>query len=214
MSATSTRLLLVSHAATAAMRSGQFPGDATRDAVDLGRADDSAAVAALRERLPRTGAISVRCAPAACARDTAAALDLAPLLRIDAALADMDYGRWQGRRLDDFGDDESDQLLQWSRDPHAAPHGGETFDAVLARVGAWLNGLHAGDAANAANAANAGRGRTLIAVTHAPVVRAALMHVLKAPPASFALIEVAPLSVVELRRAPGAHAWHWWTGQA
>jgi broad specificity phosphatase PhoE len=204
----STRLLLISHAATAAMRSGQFPGDASRDAIDLSRAPDQAAVAGLRERLPPVGGMSVLCGPALCARDTAAALGLTA--QVDAGLADMDYGRWQGRRLADFGVDEAAQLAQWSRDPHAAPHGGESFVAVLARVGAWLDGLNLSDAANEVD------GRTVVAVTHAPVVRAAVMHALQVPPASFALIEVAPLSAVELRRTAGmvgVGGWHWWVGR-
>jgi broad specificity phosphatase PhoE len=200
------RLLLISHAATPAMRSGQFPGDAARDAIDLSRAPDKAAAAGLRERLSSAGEMSVLCSPAVCARDTAAALGLRP--RVDPGLADMDYGRWQGRRLADFGVDEAAQLAQWSRDPHAAPHGGEAFAAVLARVGEWLDGLDLSDTANTGDAAH----RTVVAVTHAPVIRAAVMHALQVPPASFALIEVAPWSVVELRRPAGARAWHWWAG--
>ncbi|RXZ33895.1 histidine phosphatase family protein [Oxalobacteraceae bacterium CAVE-383] len=201
------RLLLVAHAATAAMRSGRFPGDAPRDAVDLRRAGDQAALAALRERLPAAGEAAALCSPAACARDTAAALGLPA--QEEAGLADMDYGRWQGRRLDDFGVDEAAQLAQWSRDPRAAPHGGESFEAVLARVGAWLDGL---DRIDMPSGIIGAAGRVVIAVTHAPVIRAAAIHALNAPPASFARIEVAPLSVVELRRAGRVGGWRWWTG--
>lgn len=195
------RLLLIAHAATPAMRAGRFPGapaDAVFDAIDLKSGHGQIAVTALRERLAlsaQAGDAIVFASPAACARDTAAALGLAP--RIETALADMDYGRWHGRRLADFTAEESPQLMQWQRDAQAAPHGGESFEAVLARVAAWMDGCP--ELTGTAVAA---------AVTHAPVIRAALIHALGAPPSSFARIEVAPLSVVELRRA-AAGEWRW-----
>jgi broad specificity phosphatase PhoE len=194
-----TRLLLISHPATAAMRSGQFPADGPLDrfdfASDTQNARHKAALEALRERLPAHGDAFAFSSPAVCARETAVALGLSA--QIDAGLSDMDYGRWRGLRLADIAATEASELAQWSSDPDAAPHGGESFSMVLARVGAWLDGLdHSG---------------TVIGVTHAPVMRAAILHALAAPPASFPRIEVAPLSVVELRRS--AHGWLWWPGQ-
>lgn len=191
-----TRLLLISHAATAAMRGGQFPADGPLDGFDLQDERTKAAVAALRERLPAVGDAFAFSSPAACARDTAAALGL--LAQVDAGLADMDYGRWRGRRLADIGAGEAVELAEWRSDPHAAPHGGESFGAVLARVGAWLDGLDDTD--------------IIIAVTHAPVIRAAVIYALDAPPASFPRIEIAPLLVVELQRS--ARGWSWWPGRA
>jgi broad specificity phosphatase PhoE len=194
-----TRLLLISHAATAAMRSGRFPADGPLDgfdfASDLQNVRHKAALEALRERLSAYGEALVFSSPAACARETAEALGLAA--QMEVGLDDMDYGRWRGQRLMDVSTAEADALAQWSSDPAAAPHGGESFSAVLARVGGWLDGLyHSG---------------TVIAVTHAPVIRAAIIHALNAPPASFTRIEVAPLSVVELRRS--VQGWRWWPGQ-
>jgi broad specificity phosphatase PhoE len=193
-----TRLLLISHPATAAMRSGQFPADGPLDRFDFTsdaqNVRHKAAVEALRERLPAHGDAFAFSSPAACARDTAEALGLAA--QVDAGLDDMDYGRWRGQRLADIAAAEASALAQWSSDPDAAPHGGESFSAVLARVGGWLDGLD-----------DSG---TVIAVTHAPVIRAAILHALAAAPASFPRIEVAPLSVVELRHS--AHGWRWWPG--
>ena len=198
------RLLLISHAATPAMRGGRFPGDALYDAADLDSAASHAALTALRERLGASADVFALSSPAACARDTATALGLAA--QIDAALADMDYGRWRGRRLAEFGEEEAADVGRWSVDPAVAPHGGESFEAVLVRVAAWLEGLAA------LHGKQDRRGvATLVAVTHAPVIRAALLHALNAPAASFSRIEVAPLSVVELRRGFGRRDWQLWT---
>ena len=197
------RLLLISHAATAAMRGGRFPGspvETALDAVDLKSRHEQAALRALRQRLAgpvQEADFAAFSSPAACARDTAGALGLTA--QIEASLADMDYGRWHGRRLADFAAGDMADMMQWQRDAKAAPHGGESFEAVLARVGAWLDAYR-------------GSARTAVAITHAPVIRAALIQVLDAPPASFARIEVAPLSVIELRLS-AALEWRWWAAQ-
>jgi broad specificity phosphatase PhoE len=199
-----TRLLLISHAATAAMRSGRFPADDAFNALDQ-RA--MTAAAALRERLPAMASeVTAFCSPALCARETAQALGLAA--QVSEALADMDYGRWRGLRLAEIGAAEQAALAAWSSDPAAdpAPHGGESFNAVLARVGAWLDMI--GDADMTGSPFTG----SLIAVTHAPVIRAAIVHAIGAAPQSFSRIEVAPLSVVELRHSK--RGWTWWPGQS
>jgi broad specificity phosphatase PhoE len=110
----------------------------------------------------------------------------------------MDYGQWRGRRLAEVAEDAPHELATWSRDPSAASHGGESFVQVLARVSGWLDSLN--------------ETASVVAVTHAPVIRAALIHALNAPPASFSRIEIAPLSVIELRRS--ARGWAWWPAQS
>ena len=50
-------------------------------------------------------------------------------------------------------------------DPDAAPHGGESLTALLARVAAWLDEQAALDG-------------TAVAVTHGGVVKAAVVHAL------------------------------------
>ncbi|GAB2893186.1 hypothetical protein GCM10027093_30750 [Paraburkholderia jirisanensis] len=202
-----TRLLLVSHAPTAAQRSGRFAGpDEGLDA----RGHAAAAAYAQAADLAR-GSSAALTSPAACARETAAALGLAAT--VCDALAETDYGAWRGRRLAELAAEASQAphachvLEAWLRDPAAAPPGGESFDAVLARVGAWLDGFAAPDEAQ-------GRAsdRTVIAITHAAVMRAAIVHTLHATSAAFAHIEIAPLTVVELRRS--ARGWAWWPAQA
>jgi broad specificity phosphatase PhoE len=194
-----TRLLLISHAATAAMRSGRFPADDALNTIDE-RA--MTAAAALCERLPAMESdVTILCSPALCARETAQALGLTA--QVADALADMDYGRWRGMRLAEIGAVEQAALVAWSSDPDAAPHGGESFNAVLARVGAWLDRLGDIDAPVTGS---------VIAVTHAPVIRAAILHSIGAAPRSFSRIEVAPLSVVELRHSK--RGWTWWPAQS
>jgi broad specificity phosphatase PhoE len=197
-----TRLLLISHAATAAMRSGRFPADDPADAFDPTDKRGMAAAAAasqLRERLSAIGNASILCSPAACAGDTARMLGFAAEMQIAPELADADYGHWRGRRLADIAAaGEQSALTAWSSDPDAAPPGGESFRAVLARTGAWLDSLEDAGA--------------IIAITHAPLMRAAIIHALNAPPASFPHIEITPLSVVELRRS--ARGWTWWAASS
>ena len=180
-----TRVLMISHAATAGLRKGIFPDDETLDAHGLAQA----AVFASSHALPRDAlAFS---SPAACARETSAALGF------DAAvareLAEADHGRWRGRRLMEVANEEPAALAAWTRDPDAAPHGGESFNVVCSRVGRWLDALDYDG--------------SVIALTHAQVIRAALVHVLAAAPESFARIEIAPLSIVELGRSERGWVW-------
>ena len=80
----------------------------------------------------------------------------------------------------------------WLTDPDAAPHGGESLTALLGRVAAWLDVDHAEE--------DAGH---VVAVTHAAVVRAALVVSLGAPASAFWRIDIAPLTATVLRGRPG-----------
>ena len=189
-----TRLLLVSHASTAAQRAGRFPADDPLDARGLAEAH------AARTRLTIADHAAAFVSPAVCARDTAVALGLAA--SVDAGLADMNYGTWQGRRLADLAAEAPQDLAAWTRDPDAAPHGGESFSQLVKRVGEWL------DALDSAKDRAPKHARHVIAVTHAPVLRAAIVYALGASPAVFRRIEIAPLSMIELRLS--SRGWTWW----
>jgi broad specificity phosphatase PhoE len=191
-----TRLLLISHAETASMRRAQFPDDdEPLDAHGAAQAATFAAAAACGAPHAQAlrGALALS-SPAACARETAHAFGLTPA--IEPALAGTNHGRWRGQRLADVAVAAPDSLEAWTHDPAASPDGGESFNEVIARVGRWLDALEVPG--------------TVVAVSHAPVLRAAILHVLHAPPASFVHIEIAPLSTVELRRS--ARGWAWWPG--
>ncbi|WP_233856311.1 histidine phosphatase family protein [Paraburkholderia sp. HD33-4] len=199
-----TRLLLVSHAATAAQRAGRFPADDPLD--PRGRAEAEAARASLA--LPADAAVFT--SPAASARETAAALGLNATPA--DPLADIDYGKWRGQRLADIADATPRELAVWTREPDAVPPGGESFAQLVRRVGEWLDAQQADvrscNAVNEASSAAVAHGRSIVAITHAAVLRAAIVHGLGASPSVFCHIEIAPLSVVELRHS--RRGWSWW----
>lgn len=176
------RLTLICHAATSAVRSAAFPLD---EPIERLGASKARVLAGLLRKPDRAFA-----SPAARAAQTAEALGLnaAP----DAALRDCDYGRWAGRRLDELQAAEPEAVALWLRDPAAAPHGGESIVDLLARIGAWLD-------------ARGGEPGHAIAVTHAAIIRAAIVHALQAEPRSFWRIEIAPLARVTL--SGGAGVW-------
>jgi broad specificity phosphatase PhoE len=169
------RLILICHAATAATRAAAFPADEPIEARDAARA------AALTRRIGL--ADRAWSSPALCARQTAAALGLDATAH--AALRDCHYGRWSGRNLADVQAVDPHGIGIWLADPEAAPHGGESLAELFDRVAEWLDDRVKGT------------GR-FVAVTHASVIRAAVLHVLDAPARSFWRIDVAPLGMVDL----------------
>jgi broad specificity phosphatase PhoE len=173
------RLLLIRHGSTDAVRRNAFPIDEPLD--DAGRS----AAAQLAGKLGRGEAL---CSPALRARQTAAAAALDAT--VDPMLAEGDLGAWAGRTLAEVHEADPDGVRTWLLDPHACPHGGETLAALLQRVGGWMDGQAVQD------------GRA-IAVTHAGVVKAAVVHALGAPPAAFWRIDVTPLALTELHAHDG-----------
>ena len=169
------RLSLICHGPTPANRAGRFPAD---EALEEKAANEAGRL------LPRLGTVDrVLTSPALRARQTAMALS--PDHIVEPGLDECGYGRWQGRRIADLGDAEPENLALWMTDFAAAPHGGEAFSSVFERVGAWLDG-RLGE-----------RGHS-VAVTHATVVRAAVLHVLGAPPQAFWTIGVEPFAITEM----------------
>lgn len=134
--------------------------------------------------------------PALSAAETADALDVSS--DVDARLADWDTGAWRGRTLDELLADEPAAVAAWLGDPDAVPHGGESLTALLARASAWMAGIAAPSSPAGTN--------TLLAITHAAVVRAAVVAALDAPPTAFWALDVAPLSLTDLRHRDGR--WH------
>jgi broad specificity phosphatase PhoE len=175
-----TRLRLVCHAATAAVRTSAFPADEPIDAkarqklapppFRLGRADRCWTSPALRARQTADGL----------------ALDAA----VEPMLRDCDYGRWAGRSFDEVRAEEPDAIAEWLRDPACAPHGGESILTLIERAAAWLD----------RESRTPGR---ILAITHASFIRAAVVHAIEAPPRSFWRIDIAPLSLVRLSAGHG-----------
>lgn len=169
------RLLLLCHASTDAVRTSAFPGDEDLDA--RGKTDASA----LAGRLPPAD----RCwtSPERRARQTAEALELTAAL--EPALRDCDYGSWRGRAFDDVNAREPEAVAAWLSDPAAAPHGGESILGLMQRVAGWLV------------QEQKKHGQSIV-VTHASIIRAAVVRAIDAGPQSFWRIDIAPLSVTRL----------------
>jgi broad specificity phosphatase PhoE len=166
-----TTLTLICHASTDAVRRGAFPSDEPLDR--FGERDCARAKTGLR-RFDHAWV-----APERRAQHTAQALDIGAT--IAPALRDLDHGRWAGKALAEI---EQDALAAWLGDAMPPPHGGETVQALLARVADWMESrLEAGHS---------------VAITHPLVVRAAVVHALDAGIASLRRIDVAPLDTAVL----------------
>jgi broad specificity phosphatase PhoE len=176
----SGRLTMVCHAATSAVRAAHFP---------LDEALDSRAHTMACEMASQLGRVDVAwTSPALRARQTAAALQLDA--EVDPRLRDIALGRWAGHSLDEIAAAEPEAVRAWTSDPDAAPHGGESVTDLLSRTQPWL-------------AAAAGDDRRAVAVTHASVIRAAIILAIDARPVSFWRIDIAPLCRIELRTNAG-----------
>ncbi|MBO2447596.1 histidine phosphatase family protein [Actinomadura barringtoniae] len=170
-----TRLLLIAHAATEATKAARFPDDepVTETAVATARQ------AAGGIRRPGT----VLCGPERRCLDTCAALDLAATA--EPALADLDLGAWRGAEMPQIQSIDPEGFHAWLTDPDAAPHGGESITALLARVEAFLDALPREPS-------------RVVAVTHPAVIRAAVLRVLEAPARALWNLDAAPLSQTHL----------------
>ena len=166
----------ICHATTRALRAATFGGDDPID--DVGRAK--------AERLAGSIRRADQCwtSPALRARETAAALGLTAT--VDERLRDCDFGRWTGLKFSQVLVREPRKLMSWISNPSSAPHGGEPIPQVMERVAAWIR--------------EPGRDKVhTVAITHASVIRAAIVHVIEAQLQSFWRIDVVPLSLTDLR---------------
>ncbi len=170
------RTTLLAHAPTSATAAAAFPGDELLDA--RGRAWAEAGSGSLR-------AERVVCAPEPACRETCDLLGFPPA--VDGGLRGWDLGSWAGRTLDAVAAEQPDEVATWLADPAAAPHGGESLTALVVRVRRWLE--------------RAQPGHTL-AVCSPAIVRAAVVAVLDAPDTAFWRVDIAPMTVTDLRGGP------------
>jgi broad specificity phosphatase PhoE len=170
------RLTLICHASTKALRAATFGGDDPID--DVGRRKAEELAGSIRR------ADQVWTSPALRARETAAALGLTAA--VEERLRDCDYGRWTGKKFTQVLVREPRKLASWISNPSSAPHGGESIPQVMERVASWIR--------------EPGRDKIhTVAITHAAVIRAAIVFVIEAQLQSFWRIDVAPLSLTDLR---------------
>jgi broad specificity phosphatase PhoE len=169
------RLLLVRHAPTRATRGFAFPAD--EPLLDTGPLE-----------LPVPPRYEVVCSPSLRCAQTAAAAGLTVGV-VEPRIAECDFGSWSGRTLEEI---DPAAARVWMADPDATPHGGESLRAFAARVSAWLDEQAQLDG-------------SAVAITHGGVVKAAVIHALKAPIESFWRVDASPLAITELH----AHHGRW-----
>jgi broad specificity phosphatase PhoE len=177
------RLTLISHAPTAATRLSAFPTDGPLEESTFAK------LTTLNWQPPRSHKILT--APDLRSQQTARALNLTATPTPE--LRDLHYGNWQGRTLADLHAEAPQAIAQWLTDPTAAPHNGESIASLIIRIAAWLDALATEAALHT------------IAVTHPAVIRAAILHTLNAPPQSFWRIDIAPITLTDLRH--NGRAW-------
>jgi broad specificity phosphatase PhoE len=173
-------LILLCHAATHAMKSGLFP------------TNDDAIAAIDQLGLSRLASVyrpdCVITSPASAAVETGRTFGMEA--SVNTSWSDLNYGRWHGRSIREIHDEDGDGLGAWLSEPGSTAHGGESLEALQARVRAALERHHQA-------------GVTLI-VTHAIVVKTALATVLDAPLSAIYRMDLEPLSAVTLTRSDEA----------
>jgi probable phosphoglycerate mutase len=182
--AAATKVLLVRHAHTDAVGRrlvGRTPG------VPLSAAG-RAQLPALRALVARPRPTALYASPLDRTMETARAIADATGLAIVPCepLMEVDFGEWTGRTFEDL-----DTLPEWqhfnSHRASAPVPGGEPAAAVQARIVWALDALRA-----------AHPGETIVAVTHADVIRAAVIHHLGSSLDTVQRIEIAPASVTTI----------------
>ncbi|MHA7060710.1 histidine phosphatase family protein [Azospirillum argentinense] len=146
---------------------------------------DSDALAALAARLPPQ-AVWVT-SHLRRTRQTAAALRLpgSDMALVERALAEQDFGRWEGLSHDAVAELHPEEARRFWSDPAAeAPPEGESFAAVMERVAGAIGRL-----------TDLYAGRDLVAVIHGGSIRAALALALDLTPQAALRLAVAPLSL-------------------
>ncbi|MBB6144937.1 broad specificity phosphatase PhoE [Silvibacterium bohemicum] len=174
------RLTLITHAPTNAQRQAAFPLDEPVTDQELAK------VAAFNWIAPR--AQQTLSGPELRTQQTARALGLSPI--VESGLRDCDYGSWRGRGIEEVQSEDPECIVAWLREPEASPHGGESIATLIGRTGRWMQEIEQEGQRDAGH---------VLAVTHPAVVRAAIVHALVSPPQTFWRIDIAPLSLTDLR---------------
>jgi ribonuclease H / adenosylcobalamin/alpha-ribazole phosphatase len=176
-----TTLLLIRHAACAQMSERLYGRKVSAPLSEAGR--DQARV--LAETLFREKLDAVFSSPRERARDTAAAI-AAPhrlVVEVDETLDEVDFGAWAGLTFRELERDPRWRAWNRDRERHAPP-GGESILAVQHRVLGTLRKL-----------ARTRVGERIALVTHAEVIRSAVLFLRGWSPNRHDEVEVPPASV-------------------
>ncbi len=102
----------------------------------------------------------------------------------EPALAEMEFGTWDGMSFTDVHEKWPDELSAWLGDLDSAPHGGESFREVEKRV---LEGKD--------RLMSSYEGQTVVVVSHVTPIKTLVAEALGAPLESVYRMELAPASV-------------------
>ncbi|MDQ1519930.1 MAG: alpha-ribazole phosphatase [Actinomycetota bacterium] len=122
-------IAFVRHGQTASNRGGQLQGRFDAPLTPEGEAQAERVAAALESEAP----VRVVTSPLQRARETAEAIAtrIGVEVEIDDRLVELDYGEWDQRLLTDV---PAEVWREWRAAPSFAPPGGESLEAVTARV--------------------------------------------------------------------------------
>lgn len=172
------RLSLISSGITDGMKRGAFPAmdDSVLEPHSIALAD------ALRDKLKVNAKAIAGMDPRA--RITAELLGLSA--KAHAGLDDQDFGAWAGKKLTEISRSKPSAIAAWITNPDFAPQDGESLTALAARTEHFLDEIEK-------------RSGHIIAVTHAGIIRCAVLHVLGAPLSGFWRLDTSPLTITDLR---------------
>ncbi|MGD9622041.1 MAG: bifunctional RNase H/acid phosphatase [Mycolicibacterium sp.] len=167
---TPTRLLLLRHGQTELSAQRRYSGRGDPELTDVGVRQAAAAATYLADR---GGIAAVISSPLRRAYDTAsaAATALALDVAVDDGLIETDFGAWEGLTFGEAAERDTGLHRRWLADTSVPAPGGESFDAVAARV-------H--DAQRRIIAQHAGQ--TVLVVSHVTPIKTLLRLALDAGP--------------------------------
>jgi alpha-ribazole phosphatase/probable phosphoglycerate mutase len=117
------------------------------------------------------------------------ATSLALPLQLDARLAEVGFGTWEGRTAEQLKQDDPDRIFNFKRDPVGnRPQGAEPLADFFARVVAAYEDVHQHHA-----------GQHVLVVAHAGVIRMAICHALGLPPEQAYRINVGSAGMARIR---------------
>jgi alpha-ribazole phosphatase len=121
-----------------------------------------------------------------------------PAVVVDSDLAEQHFGEWQGRRYSELPDLLGESYHRfWLAPATHAPDGGESFVAVMARVGEAMRRIE-----------QRHHGRDIIAVAHGGTIRAALAAALDLAPEAALAFRIDNCSLTRIERHDGAGTGH------
>ncbi|WP_370332305.1 bifunctional RNase H/acid phosphatase [Mycolicibacterium hippocampi] len=182
-----TRLLLLRHGQTELSVQRRYSGRGNPELTDLGARQAEAAAHYLGAN---GGIAAVVSSPLRRAHDTASAAagKLGLDVVVDEDLIETDFGAWEGLTFGEAAERDPELHRSWLRDTSVAPPGGESFDAVAARVRSAQQRIIAEHS-----------GQTVLVVSHVTPIKTLLRVALDAGPAILYRLhlDLASLSIAE-----------------